>query len=78
MQILSAEQIRSWDEYTIAHEPIVSIDLMERAAAACFQWIMQHYEGKSFSIFCAKGNNGGDGLAIARMLSSNHDVTVYV
>jgi hydroxyethylthiazole kinase-like uncharacterized protein yjeF len=78
MQILSAEQIRAWDEYTIQHEPIASIALMERAAATCFQWIVQHYEGRRFSVFCAKGNNGGDGLAIARMLSANHSVTVYI
>ena len=78
MQILSADQIRAWDEFTIQHEPIASIDLMERAAATCFQWIVQRYEGRNFSVFCAKGNNGGDGLAIARMLSSNHSVTVYV
>ena len=78
MQILSADQIRAWDEFTIQHEPIASIDLMERAAATCFQWIVQRYEGRDFSIFCAKGNNGGDGLAIARMLSANHSVTVYV
>ncbi|HKH61772.1 MAG TPA: NAD(P)H-hydrate dehydratase [Flavitalea sp.] len=78
MQILSADQIRAWDEFTIQHEPIASINLMERAAATCFQWIVQHHEGRNFSIFCAKGNNGGDGLAIARMLSANHSVTVYV
>lgn len=78
MQILSADQVRAWDEFTIQHEPIASIDLMERAAATCFQWIVQRYEGRNFSIFCAKGNNGGDGLAIGRMLSANHSVTVYV
>ena len=78
MEILSADQIRAWDEFTIQHEPISSIDLMERAAATCFQWILQRYEGRNFSVFCAKGNNGGDGLAIARMLSANHSVTVYV
>lgn len=78
MQILSSDQIRAWDEFTIQKEPIRSIDLMERAAATCFQWIVQRYEGKSFSVFCAKGNNGGDGLAIARMLSANHAVTVYI
>ena len=78
MQILSSDQIRAWDEYTILYEPITSLDLMERAAATCFRWIVEHYEGRSFSIFCAKGNNGGDGLAIARMLSSNHNVTVYI
>lgn len=78
MQILNAAQIRAWDEFTIEHEPIASIDLMERAAAACYQWLVQQYESRNFSIFCAKGNNGGDGLAIARMLSSNHKVTVYI
>lgn len=78
MQILSSDQIRAWDQYTIQNEPIASLDLMERAAATCFQWIVKHFEGRSFSIFCAKGNNGGDGLAIARILSSNHEVTVYI
>jgi NAD(P)H-hydrate epimerase len=78
MQILTSNQIRAWDEFTIQHEPIASIDLMERAAATCYEWIIKNYEGKSFSIFCAKGNNGGDGLAIGRMLSANHSVTVYI
>jgi NAD(P)H-hydrate epimerase len=78
MQILGSDEIRAWDEFTIKHEPIASIDLMERAAATCFQWLVQNYPNKNFSIFCAKGNNGGDGLAIARMLSANHDVAVYI
>ena len=78
MQILTSDQIRAWDEFTIQHEPIASVDLMERAAATCYKWIQHHFEGKKFSIFCAKGNNGGDGLAIARMLSANHSVTVYI
>ncbi|HEY0677461.1 MAG TPA: NAD(P)H-hydrate dehydratase [Chitinophagaceae bacterium] len=68
--ILSAEQIRAWDEYTIQNEPVTSLDLMERAAAACVHWLEdKKYFNKPFSIFCGKGNNGGDGLAIARMLS---------
>jgi NAD(P)H-hydrate epimerase len=80
MQIFATEQIRAWDEYTIQHEPISSLDLMERAADACFDWLTQHgYNNKNFSIYCAKGNNGGDGLAIARMLSqSGHHVTVNI
>ncbi|MGZ5135409.1 MAG: NAD(P)H-hydrate dehydratase [Flavitalea sp.] len=78
MQILTSNQIRAWDEFTIQLEPIASIDLMERAAANCYEWIIKHYGGKSFSIFCAKGNNGGDGLSIGRMLSANHSVTVYI
>ena len=69
MYILSAQQIRDWDEYTIRNEPVSSIDLMERAARACYEWIINNgYESKTFHVFCGKGNNGGDGLAIARML----------
>jgi NAD(P)H-hydrate epimerase len=80
MQIFATEQIRAWDAYTIQHEPISSIDLMERAAMTCFDWLLQHgYKGRRFAIFCGKGNNGGDGLAIARMLAqSHHLVTVYI
>lgn len=71
MEILSAEQIRAWDAYTMQHEPIASIDLMERAAGSCLSWLEKAgYLGRSFSIYCGKGNNGGDGLALARMLSS--------
>ncbi len=69
MQILSPQQIREWDAYTIAHEPILSIDLMERAARKCADCIIEHqFHKQSVIIFCGKGNNGGDGLAIARML----------
>ncbi|PWT72943.1 MAG: bifunctional ADP-dependent NAD(P)H-hydrate dehydratase/NAD(P)H-hydrate epimerase [Bacteroidetes bacterium] len=80
MQIFSAEQIRLWDKYTIEHEPILSIDLMERAASECLEWLNQHlFLDHSFTIFCGKGNNGGDGLAIARMLSLRKTpVTVYI
>ncbi len=80
MKILSAAEIREWDEYTIRHEPIPSIELMERAATACVNWITAHYpDTTSFGIFCGKGNNGGDGLAIARLLMErNHPVTVHI
>ena len=80
MQILTAAQIRAWDEYTILELPIQSIDLMERASTACFDWLMENgYKQNAFTVFCGKGNNGGDGLAIARMLSqTGHTVTVYI
>lgn len=80
MKILSAEEIRLWDQYTIQHEPIASIDLMERAAAKCVDWIEENgFVEDSFSIFCGKGNNGVDGLAIARLLAEkNYSVKVYV
>lgn len=80
MKILSAKEIRLWDQYTIEHEPISSIDLMERAAGKCVEWLLQHYtDPLSFGIFCGKGNNGGDGLAIARMLlEQKYEVTVHI
>ncbi len=80
MKILSAQQIRDWDNYTIQHEPVSSIDLMERAAGACVQWLFnKNWTEKTYQIFCGKGNNGGDGLAIARMLlQSGIDVSVYI
>src|SRR5215469_14912588 len=80
MQIFSAEQIRAWDEYTIQQEPIASIDLMERAAESCLSWLERSgYLGRSFSIYCGKGNNGGDGLALARLLSARDcAVTVHI
>ena len=69
VQILSAQQTREWDQYTIQHEPVSSIDLMERAARQCVEWIKNKpWQDRKFLIFCGKGNNGGDGLAIARML----------
>ncbi|GIV32127.1 MAG: bifunctional NAD(P)H-hydrate repair enzyme [Saprospiraceae bacterium] len=71
MKILSAEQIRQWDAYTMEHEPITSVELMERAARVFTRWFERRFPDKSKTvhIFCGPGNNGGDGLAIARMLS---------
>ena len=43
MKIFSAQQIRDWDQFTINHEPIASIDLMERAATACTEWLLRQY-----------------------------------
>ena len=69
MKILSAEQTRLWDQFTIEHEPISSLALMERAALKCTEWIIdQQLFEQPIKIFCGKGNNGGDGLAIARQL----------
>ena len=80
MKILSAGQIREWDQYTIQYEPISSIELMERAAGECVGCFEENDLLKNgFTIFCGKGNNGGDGLAIARMLSQKDcPVSVYI
>ncbi|KQS33708.1 bifunctional ADP-dependent NAD(P)H-hydrate dehydratase/NAD(P)H-hydrate epimerase [Dyadobacter sp. Leaf189] len=80
MKILSAEQIRSLDKYTIENEPISSLDLMERASAAFVSWFCNQYVNtRPICVFCGKGNNGGDGLAIARLLSQrSYDVQVAI
>ncbi len=71
VKIFSAAQIRQWDAYTIRNTPILSIDLMENAAAACCNWLTTRFgTQKKFTAFCGTGNNGGDGLAIARLLIS--------
>ncbi|HNV52859.1 MAG TPA: NAD(P)H-hydrate dehydratase, partial [Tenuifilaceae bacterium] len=69
MKIFSSEQIRDIDSYTIANEPIASVDLMERASNAIFEWMAQNLSStKRFIFICGPGNNGGDGLAVARMI----------
>jgi len=80
MVILSAQQIREWDLYTIRNKPVSSIDLMESAAIRCFQWTQQHgLLPNKFSIFCGKGNNGGDGLALARLLTrQGGEVNIHI
>ncbi len=80
MKIFNTIQVRAWDAHTIASEPITSIDLMERAAMACVDWLMFNQGDKrEYMLFCGTGNNGGDGLAIARILSgSGVPVRVFV
>ncbi|MFL5765518.1 MAG: NAD(P)H-hydrate dehydratase [Bacteroidia bacterium] len=69
MKIFSGEQIRVLDQDTIKNEPVSSIDLMERAAMACVSWILERFPKETgFAVVCGPGNNGGDGLAIARLL----------
>ena len=70
MKILPIDKIREADAFTIENEPIDSIDLMERAASKVYEWFMKRCKTKEVSvkIFCGIGNNGGDGLALARML----------
>lgn len=80
MKILSVDQINEADKYAIDHEPIKSIDLMERAALACVNWLVERYETNTiFTILCGLGNNEGDGLAIARLLAEkNYRIKIVV
>ncbi|NLA49535.1 MAG: NAD(P)H-hydrate dehydratase [Bacteroidales bacterium] len=69
MKIFSSAQIRDIDDYTVRHEPVASVDLMERAAMKLLEWYREGFSrSRRILIFAGPGNNGGDGLALARLL----------
>lgn len=79
VKILTTDKIRALDRYTIESEPISSIDLMERACMAFTDWFVSQYATKNIGIVCGTGNNGGDGLGIARLLAGKgFSVSVWV
>jgi NAD(P)H-hydrate epimerase len=80
MKILSAAETRQADAYTIENEPIASIDLMERAAISFTEIFTKCYDSsRTVKIFCGTGNNGGDGLAVARLLlKQKYQVETYL
>lgn len=78
MRILTATQIRELDAFTIANAPISSIDLMERAARAVFSELLATEDLNHAAVVCGMGNNGGDGLALARMLAEVQSCSVQV
>ena len=80
MKILTTEQIRRADAYTITHEPVPSLDLMERAALGLARYIeKQPWNFRNIRIFAGYGNNGGDGMALARLLSDKgRHVNLYL
>ena len=69
MKFFHTSTIKELDAYTIEHEPIASIDLMERAARVLTDAVLERFGGCRFAVFSGPGNNGGDGLAVARMLA---------
>ena len=80
MKIFTSAQIHELDKYTIENEPIRSIDLMERAAKALTQAIISEWSTSTpIVVFAGPGNNGGDALAVARMLLDyNYQVTTWL
>ncbi len=80
MKIFSSAQIKDWDSFSIREQKISSHDLMERAATACYHWLTNNqFALQPIVVFCGKGNNGGDGLALARMLVANNiPVMIYI
>ncbi len=70
MKIFRAAQVQEIDAYTIRYEPVLSEDLMERAALRLTGWYVRHYHiDQKVLIFAGPGNNGGDALAMARQLA---------
>lgn len=81
MKIFSASKIREADETTISRQGITTGELMERAGTEVFLWLKKRFPDKEtvFHVFCGKGNNGGDGLVVARLLhNDNYKVVIDI
>ncbi len=81
MKIFSKEQIYEGDKLTIERQNISSTDLMERAGSQIFNWMHIRMQGAQvpIHIFCGIGNNGGDGLVLARhLILDGYNVKTYV
>lgn len=80
MKIFTSAQIHELDRYTIEHEPIRSVDLMERAAKAITHAITEEWTTHTpVVVFAGPGNNGGDALAVARLLiNEGYKVKTYL
>ena len=80
MKIFTRAQIQELDNYTIEHEPIKSIDLMERSARVLTRAITERWpKSVPVVVFAGPGNNGGDALAVARMLmEQDYQVQTYL
>jgi NAD(P)H-hydrate epimerase len=73
IKIFATEHIQTLDQYTIAHEPVQPIDLVERAAKAFTEAFLRRYNRQTRVVVLAgQGNNGADALAIARLLACEH------
>ena len=72
MKLFPTKSLKDIDAYTIEHEPIASIDLMERAAVALTDAICRQYSDTNTPVvvFAGPGNNGGDALAVARLMAN--------
>jgi ADP-dependent NAD(P)H-hydrate dehydratase / NAD(P)H-hydrate epimerase len=80
LKILSSAQTKDLDRFTIEHDPVAPIDLMERACHAFTAWFVRNFRSnKKIGIICGPGNNGGDGLGIARLLAGfSYSVKVWI
>jgi len=70
MKLFSTKQIAELDKFTIENEPILDVDLMERAALQITNWLVHKFSNEQkIVVFAGSGNNGGDALTIARQIS---------
>ncbi len=79
MKIFNSSQVRDIDAFTIANEPVASVDLMERASKAFVNWYVKNFDvSRRIVVFAGPGNNGGDALAISRLLlERNYRLLVF-
>jgi ADP-dependent NAD(P)H-hydrate dehydratase / NAD(P)H-hydrate epimerase len=71
MKIVTGTEMQTLDRRTITEAHIPSTVLMERAGEGIVRHLEERYgpvRGKTMTILCGKGNNGGDGLVVARLL----------
>ena len=81
MKVFSKEQIYEGDKLTAEKQNISSTDLMERAGTQIFNWMHMRMQGAQVPIhvFCGIGNNGGDGLVLARhLILDGYNVNTYI
>lgn len=81
MKIFSKEQIYEGDRLTAEKQNISSTELMERAGIQIFNWLHVRMQGAQVPIhvFCGIGNNGGDGLVVARhLITHGYNVNTYI
>jgi len=81
MKIFSAKQLRQADKATVQMKGITELELMESAGTKVFNWLHQRLQGTQVPIlvFCGIGNNGGDGLVVARhLILHGYNVKIYV
>jgi hydroxyethylthiazole kinase-like uncharacterized protein yjeF len=75
--LLDAETMRGVDGWAIAERGVASLELMERAGAGVVRALERAWPDGPVTVVCGKGNNGGDGLVIARLLrQSGREVRV--
>ena len=80
MKIFTGTQIKELDKFTIENEPVASIDLMERAGKAIVRVLREEWDNRTpFVVFAGPGNNGGDALAVARLMAeAGYKVTTFL